>query len=141
MICSRFLFEFIARDEDIIFGALGEAFSEYRLMAEQMIIGLGAGDHCLSLKEVELFEAVFHGLEERVHNLILQKVSMNNCVNEDGRTPLYIASQKGHGAVVKLLLQGHTDATCFCTPMLTIYAVNYVIELKCTHWYAMLRGI
>jgi hypothetical protein len=34
-------------------------------------------------QEVELFEAVFHGLEERVQNLILQKVSMN-CVNEVG---------------------------------------------------------
>ena len=31
VICSRFLFEFIARDGDIIFGAL--AFSKYRLMA------------------------------------------------------------------------------------------------------------
>ena len=28
---------------------------------------------------------------------------------QDGRTPLYIASQKGHGAVVKLLLQQHAD--------------------------------
>ena len=28
---------------------------------------------------------------------------------QDGRTPLYIASWKGHGAVVKLLLQQHAD--------------------------------
>ena len=30
---------------------------------------------------------------------------------QDGRTPLYIASCKGHGAVVKLLLQQHADVS------------------------------
>ena len=34
-------------------------------------------------QEVELFEAVLHGLEERVQNLILQKVSIN-CLDEVG---------------------------------------------------------
>ena len=51
VICSRFLFDFIARDG--VFGALGEAFSKYRLMAEQRMLGLAAGDlqhHSLSLK-------------------------------------------------------------------------------------------
>ncbi|CAI8025277.1 Ankyrin repeat domain-containing protein 50 [Geodia barretti] len=83
--------------------------SSDRLMAEQRILGVAAGDlqyHCLSVKEVELFEAAFYGLEKRVQSLILQKVSIN-CV--DGRTPLYIASRKAHGAVVKLLLQQHAD--------------------------------
>ena len=28
---------------------------------------------------------------------------------QDGRTPLYIASGNGHGAVVKLLLEQHAD--------------------------------
>jgi ankyrin repeat protein len=30
---------------------------------------------------------------------------------QDGKTPLYIASQKGHGAVVKLLLEQHSDVS------------------------------
>ena len=34
-------------------------------------------------QEVELFEAAFYGLEERVQNLILHKVSIN-CVNKVG---------------------------------------------------------
>ncbi|CAI8025276.1 Ankyrin repeat domain-containing protein 29 [Geodia barretti] len=87
--------------------------SSDRLMAEQRILGVAAGDlqyHCLSVKEVELFEAAFYGLEKRVQSLILQKVSIN-CVDKDGRTPLYIASRKAHGAVVKLLLQQHADAS------------------------------
>ncbi|CAI8053192.1 Ankyrin repeat, PH and SEC7 domain containing protein secG [Geodia barretti] len=87
--------------------------SSDRLMAEQRIFGLAAGDlqyHCLSLKEAELFEAAFYGLEKRVQNLILQKVSIN-CVDKDGETPLYIASLNGHGAVVKLLLQQHADVS------------------------------
>ena len=34
-------------------------------------------------QEAELFEAAFYGLEKRVQNLILQKVSIN-CVNKVG---------------------------------------------------------
>ena len=30
---------------------------------------------------------------------------------QDGMTPLYIASWKGHGAVVKVLLQQHADVS------------------------------
>ena len=30
---------------------------------------------------------------------------------QDGRTPLFIASWKGHGAVVKLLLEHHADVS------------------------------
>ena len=67
------------------------------LMAEQKILGVAAGDlhyHCMSLKvsvennnsnttdcvllqEVELSEAVFHGLTRRVQSLMLQNVSLN----------------------------------------------------------------
>ena len=36
---------------------------------------------------------------------------------QDGATPLSIASQKGHGAVVKLLLQQHADVSICKTVM------------------------
>ncbi|CAI8034330.1 Ankyrin repeat domain-containing protein 50, partial [Geodia barretti] len=81
--------------------------SSDRLMAEQRILGVAAGDlqhHCLSLKEVELFEAAFYGLEKRVQHLILQKVSIN-CVDKDGWTPLMTASFNGHTDVVQTLIE------------------------------------
>ena len=36
---------------------------------------------------------------------------------QDGKTPLYIASQKGHWAVVKLLLEQHADVSICNTVM------------------------
>ena len=56
-------------------------------------------------------------LKSRFLYMVLKEVSSyRNCCLliqyvQDGRTPLYIASQKGHGAVVKLLLHSHADVS------------------------------
>ena len=55
--------------------------------------------------------------------MVLKEVSSyRNCrlllqYAQDGTTPLYITSWKGHGAVVKLLLQQHADVSICETVM------------------------
>ena len=56
---------------------------------------------------------------------MLTVLSVNSCIMilynvQDGETPLYIASWKGHGAVVKLLLEQHADVS-ICQ---TVYMIN-----------------
>ena len=47
-------------------------------------------------------------------------------------TPLYIASQNGHGAVVKLLLQQHADVSISKKVILMMYVLADIMTI-CTH--------
>ena len=52
---------------------------------------------------------------------------------QDGMTPLYIASDKGHGAVGKLLLQQQADVSIctkvMCLPRSSMYFYDFMILL------------
>jgi hypothetical protein len=57
---------------------------------------------------------------------------------QDGETPLYIASRKGHGAVVKLLLQGHADAS-IC--MKVISSIDPPCVSMTLRYYSRMAGL